>query len=442
MTLLRAGSVLTIVLAAGLMLLGCAATVPLAPATADLAAKSFKRSQDKASIYVARKGGSLVGPEVLFKVSLDGEVRGRIAAGTYFLFKEDPGTHTVAAIGLENEDFVTLETEAGKNYFLSIQAKFGLLSARTAIERLDNAEGRKFVLATKRAAAAVARRKAAPRVEAKARVRRFPESPVTVQFRRVRPRPDDVAVIIGNADYKKLGRDIPDVTPAYADARGMKRYVIEALGIREDNIIFIKDAKQADMLATFGTETNHKGQLFDWLEPGRSRVFVYYSGHGAPGGREGSSYLVPADAQASRLELNGYPLRTLYRNLGKLPAKSVTVVLEACFSGVSQGGSVISRASPVYLKSKSPPVPPNVTVISAGGANQMASWEKNSSHSLFTKYFLKGMSGEADARPYGNGDGRVGYSELKRYLKKTVTRLARRYYGRDQVVQIVNAGGR
>ncbi len=52
-----------------------------------------------------------------------------------------------------------------------------------------------------------------------------------------------------------------------------------------------------------------------------------------------------------------------------------------------------------------------------------------------------GMSGEADAAPYGNGDGRVGYDELGRYFKKTVTKFARRYYGRDQTVQIVIGGG-
>jgi hypothetical protein len=45
--------------------------------------------------------------------------------------------------------------------------------------------------------------------------------------------------------------------------------------------------------------------------------------------------------------------------------------------------------------------------------------------------------GEADAKPYGNGDGKVGLNELKRYLKKAMTRLARRYYGRDQTAQIV-----
>jgi len=67
----------------------------------------------------------------------------------------------------------------------------------------------------------------------------------------------------------------------------------------------------------------------------------------------------------------------------------------------------------------------------------MASWEQDESHSLFTKYFLKGMSGEADYRPYGNGDGKVDYVELKKYLDGTMTYFARRYYSRDQKAQIV-----
>ena len=260
-----------------------------------------------------------------------------------------------------------------------------------------------------------------------------------VQFRASQPSPDYIAVIIGNANYEE-GKDIPNVIPAYADAASIKNYVTQALGIKEENIIYLKDAGQSELTATFGSTTNPKGQLYNYVKPGKSKVFVYYSGHGAPGGDDGSSYLVPTDAQASLIDLNGYPLSTLYKNLGQIPAKSVTVVLEACFSGASQSGSVITQASPIYLKAKETTIPPNITVIAAGAANQIASWERDSSSGLFTKYFLKGMSGEADVKPYGNGDGEVGYDELGAYFKDTLTYYARRYYGRDQTVQIVEGG--
>jgi len=263
------------------------------------------------------------------------------------------------------------------------------------------------------------------------------EAPLEVTYKKGPQRPDDIAVIIGNADYGKQGSDIPNVTPGYANAASIKAYVTQTLGVREGNIIYLKDATAANMLKIFGSEEDHRGQLLDWTLPGVSRVFVYYAGHGAPAGDDGTAYLVPVDADAARIQLNGYPLSRLYNNLSKLPAKSVTVVLEACFSGASQGGSVLRKASPIYLRPKVPKIPPNVTLIAAGEPRQLASWEEDESYSLFTKYFLKGMSGEADTKPYGNGDGVVGYDELERYLKRTLTYYARRYYGRDQTAVIV-----
>ncbi|NQU59323.1 MAG: caspase family protein [Rhodospirillales bacterium] len=260
----------------------------------------------------------------------------------------------------------------------------------------------------------------------------FPTNRIDFKFPKSTSHPDDIAVIIGNADYTRQGKDIPDIIPARADAEAFRSYVTQALGVREGNIIELHDATSAQLVRVFGSKDNPRGQLFDWVRPGRSNVVIYYAGHGAPGNNVGNAYIIPTDADGTRIDLNGYGLSTLYNNLSKIPAKSITVVLEACFSGAAEGGSVISNASPVFLKTKVTKVPYNVTVIAAGGSNQMASWEKDKSHGLFTKYFLTGMSGEADANPYGNGDGRVDYAELEKYLKETLTYYARRYYGRDQ----------
>jgi hypothetical protein len=287
------------------------------------------------------------------------------------------------------------------------------------------------------AAAAPVRPAAVPQQPAAAPLPRFPAQPAVARFPRAAERPDDIAVIIGNADYGRQGRDIPDVRPAHADAEGARLYAMQALGIKEGNVILLKDATGSQMTRVFGSERDHRGQLFDWVKPGKSRVFVYYSGHGAPGSQGGGSpYLIPVDADAARIDLNGYPLKQLYDNLGKLPADSVTVVLEACFSGMSPAGSVMGKASPVFIEVKAPQVPANLTVITAGAANQVASWEQDETAGLFTKYFLKGMAGEADA----DKDGRVSLDELERYLKETLTYFARRHYGRDQNAQVVKGG--
>jgi len=269
---------------------------------------------------------------------------------------------------------------------------------------------------------------------------RFAERPLDIVFTKALPRPDDIAVIIGNADYSKNGHDIPDAKTAYADAESMRRYAADGLGIREGNIIFLKDATGIQMAEVFGNERDHRGKLFNWVKPGKSRVFVYYIGHGAPGSADGRAMLVPSDASASQIALSGYPLDILYANLGKVPAERITVVLEACFSGTSPAGSVVGKALPLAIMPKVAPVPANVTVISAAAADQMANWEQDDSHALFTKYFLKGMSGEADKAPYGNGDGTVSLDELDRYLKETLSYVVRRSYGRDQTAQIVKGG--
>lgn len=279
--------------------------------------------------------------------------------------------------------------------------------------------------------------KAAVELQKKQKMASFPSDPVDVKYPVGSMHPDDIAVIIGNANYTEKAQDIPDVTPAYADANGFKKYAMTSLGIMEQNIIDLRDAELTDFVATFGNEVNHKGRLFNWTKSGRSRVYVYYSGHGAPSTEaEGESYLVPSDAKASDIKLTGYKLDTLYDNLAQLPAKSVTVVLEACFSGNSHKGNLISSASPVYMAPKKTDVPDGLTVISAGSQDQIASWEEDKSHGLFTKYFLKGMAGAADEETYGNGDGRVNYRELKVYLDETVSYYAKRYYGRKQQVQI------
>jgi hypothetical protein len=268
------------------------------------------------------------------------------------------------------------------------------------------------------------------------------EAPLAISYPKGPVHPDDIAVIIGNGDYTKQGRDIPNIRPAHADAASMRVFATQALGIREDNIISLTDATAAQMLAVFGSDKDHRGQLYDWVKSGRSRVFIYYAGHGAPSGDSGGPYLVPTDAEASRVTLSAYPLPLLYDNLSRLPAESVTVVLEACFSGQTQAGSLVPKASPVMIVSKMTAPPANVTVIAAAAGDQIASWEQDETHGLFTEYFLRGMSGEADKPPHGNGDGTVSLDELDRYLKETLTYLARRYWGRDQVAQFARGGGK
>lgn len=270
-------------------------------------------------------------------------------------------------------------------------------------------------------------------------------APVTVKTKWNLPeakqeRVDAIAVIIGNRNYSTSLKGVPDVTFALNDAEVMRSYVTKTLGYRNGNIIYMKDATQSEFIGTFGTKENPLGKLHDWVRPGESDVFVYYSGHGAPSLKTGKGYLLPVDADPERVDLTGYPLETLYANLAKIPARSVTVILDACFSGSSNNGSVVKNASSISLRTVKPTNSlPNATILTAADASEVASWDEPAGHGLFTRYFLEGVTGAADKERFGNGDGVVTLGELKKYLASEVTYQARREYGRDQHPQVSGA---
>ena len=74
-------------------------------------------------------------------------------------------------------------------------------------------------------------------------------------------------------------------------------------GVKEGNIIYLKDATAAQLLSVFGNQNSHKGKLFNWVKPNVSNVYVYYSGHGVPGGDKGDSFLVPSALYLSGKDL-------------------------------------------------------------------------------------------------------------------------------------------
>lgn len=240
--------------------------------------------------------------------------------------------------------------------------------------------------------------------------------------------PDAVAVIIGN---KKYGARLPPVDFAHNDAAAMKRFVVEILGVSERNIIDMRDVTRAEMEAVFGNARTYKGNLWRWVRPRESDVFVFYSGHGVPGMNDGRQYLLPVDGHPDKAEIGGYPVELLYGNLAKLDARSVTVILDACFSGESPRGTLVRNASGIRVTPREIPQV-SFTVVSAARIDQVASWDKEAKHGLFTKHLLEALYGAADGKRYGNGDSRITLGEIKVYLDREMTYAARRQYGRDQ----------
>lgn len=246
-------------------------------------------------------------------------------------------------------------------------------------------------------------------------------------------RPDAVAVIIGNRDY--IVKDVPSVEFAQRDAATVKEYLIQSMGYREDNIIYLINATKAQLDATFGTENDHRGKLFNYVKAAKSEVFIYYSGHGAPDPVTRQAYLVPVDADPAFVNLNGYSLNTFYKNLGKIPVKLSLVVLDACFSGSSEGGMLLKNASPIFIDVSNPALLANNSIVfSSSRGDQISSWYPEKYHGLFTYFFLKGIQGEADK----NRDRAITLSELKDFVSENVSWIARRLHNREQTPEVFN----
>lgn len=224
--------------------------------------------------------------------------------------------------------------------------------------------------------------------------------------------------------------EVPSVKFASRDAEVMKQYLIKTLGYREGNILFETDATKAKFEALLGISGNHRGTLYDYIKPDKSDVFVYYSGHGAPDPNTRKGYFMPVDCDPSKIALNGYPLDTFYENLSKLEAKSITVVMDACFSGgTSSGGLLVSSASPIGIVVNNPAIAKeNTLILASSKGDEISSWYDEKRHGLFSYFFLKALGGSADK----NKDKKLTFEEIYDFVSdraEGVPYWARRLHG-------------
>ena len=242
---------------------------------------------------------------------------------------------------------------------------------------------------------------------------------------------DAIVVIIGNKNYRG---NMPPVEYALNDAYTIQEYFKAYLGVKPGNIILKEDATLSEMKVLFGDKDNVEGRLKDLIKPGKTELYVYYSGHGAPDLNSSRGFLMPTDANPSRLSLTAFAMDDLINNLALLNTKKSTLIVDACFSGgVSTGDYLVKNASSLGLKVKSVSnnLPSNISIMTASADDQVASWYQEKRHGLFTYYLLKGMNGAADF----NGDRVVTYDELKAYINDAnngVPYKARELYSREQ----------
>ncbi len=223
-----------------------------------------------------------------------------------------------------------------------------------------------------------------------------------------------LAIIFGLETYK----NVSPVTFAKRDATYIKEYFQKVLGIPNNRIYFKTDddVSQAEFRKVF----SKGGWLDKRIKKNRSNIYFYFVGHGAPNINDKKGYLIPYDGDPNYASQTGYALDDLYKELNRMSSKSTTVFLDACFSGVNRNNEMLlANARPVFLEVDNS-FTDKVNVFSAAGGKQIASSWPEKKHGLFSYFLMKGMRGDADK----NGDRKLTYGELGKYLEENVSSTA------------------
>ena len=165
----------------------------------------------------------------------------------------------------------------------------------------------------------------------------------------------------------------------------------------------------------------------------KTDVCVFYSGHGLPAPDGKSLYFLPHGIEKELLSRTAVGQNEIVAALAAARPKSLTMFIDACYSGQTRGGDVlVANATPLSLKSDTNAYPPNFTVTTASANDQISASSSELKHGIFSFYLMKGMEGEAD----GNKDGKITVGEMQDYLSDKASRQAMTL-NRKQTTQLV-----
>ncbi len=221
------------------------------------------------------------------------------------------------------------------------------------------------------------------------------------------------ALVVANENYQ----EVSPVANAINDGKIFAEYCTSVLGLPQDNVHFVADATFMNLRR----EVNWLKQVARAYD-GEAKIIVYYAGHGIPDESTHTSYLLPVDGMGTDIS-TGLSLKEFYATLSDVPARAVTVFLDACFSGATRDGGMMAAARGVAIKAKPEAPQGNLVVLSAAQGDETAYPYKEQNHGLFTYYLLKKLQ-------QTHGDVTIG--ELSEYITENVSRKSIVVNGKSQ----------
>ena len=211
------------------------------------------------------------------------------------------------------------------------------------------------------------------------------------------------AIIIANENYQERG--VSQVAFAINDGTVFREYCIKTLGIPERNIKYRTDATLNNIRSEIRWITQLANQ-----RPGEINIIFFYAGHGTNDEVTQSAYLLPVDGVPLDIE-TAYKLDDLYQKLGNLPTKSVTIFLDACYSGTGRDDRMLAETRGVKIKARQGVPVGNTVVFSAAQGDETAHPFDAMKHGMFTYFLLKKLQ---------DTKGDVTFGELGDYISSQV----------------------
>jgi hypothetical protein len=125
------------VIAVACLTSGCAPVHRTSRSVSDTA-KTFATLPDKAVVYVYRN--TLFGAAISMAISVDGVEVGATGAYSFFKLALPPGHHTLES-DAENDSILSIDVQAGQNYYVWQDVKIGIFVARTGLHIVTAEEG-------------------------------------------------------------------------------------------------------------------------------------------------------------------------------------------------------------------------------------------------------------------------------------------------------------
>lgn len=213
-----------------------------------------------------------------------------------------------------------------------------------------------------------------------------------------------LVLIIANENYDNVAK----VDAAYHDGKRFHDYCVKTLGIPENNVSFSPNVSLGKMRSEIRQLENAVASFGEPVD-----VIVYYAGHGMPDNATKDAYLLPVDGDPQLPSETGLSLDSFYKRLSEMNARSVSVFLDACFSGARRDGEMLTSARAVVIQPKTAAPKGNMFILSAACGQETALPYVEKNHGMFTYYLLKKLQ---------ESKGNATLKEIADYVKANVSR--------------------